>query len=188
MNNIEPTERPQAIYGKPPAVDWTGVYDALLYAVVDIPDVWGMKNHIALREYRTLRMGGGRQNGKTGWAVNKLAFDGYIIVAKDKDARQATERKYFLKNPRQEIKITIPADCPNPSDVVDQLLATFAKASRRKVYTVMDLQSIATEAPEKLAHITHVIIDDATFNTRTNDVYKVFAELNMFNTTFVALN
>lgn len=175
-------------YGRVLPVDWDGVYDALLPVVTDIPSDWGVNNYTALREFRTIRMGGGRQNGKRSWAVDRLATPGYIIVAKDKDMRQSIDRMYCLKNPQQVIKITIPADCPNPYDVVEEYLNTFRKNSYRKVFTVMDLQTIAAETPEKLAHVTHVIIADASFNTRTGEVFKVFAGLKMFKTIFVALN
>lgn len=170
-------------------MDWPGIY-ASLQNVVQSTESQSIPSNTAngLRALRTVHMGGGLRNGKTSWAVSKLSEDGHIIVARDKLSRNSTERMYYLVNPRRVINITIPAEHPNPHEAVEELIASLHKNARRKVFTVMDLLEIVKEAPEKLSHVTHVIIDDATYNTRTNEVYKVFADLKMFDTTFVALS
>lgn len=170
-------------------VDWPTIYANGLRAVQPIEDhPLPSKSANGLRAMRTIHMGGGLRNGKTLWAVSKLSEDGHIIVARDKLLRNYTERMYYLVNPRRVINITIPAEHPNPHEAVEELIASLHKNARRKVFTVMDLLEIVKEAPEKLSHVTHVIIDDATYNTRTNEVYKVFADLKMFDTIFVALS
>lgn len=173
---------------KPAAVDWMTIYVALCYSIQPIPERMWADTHVALRNLRTIHMGGGRQNGKTGWAVNMLANEGIIIVAKDKLMRQEIEAMYVLKNPKKAIHLTIPADCDNPGELVEELLATHRNSARRKVFTVMDLQEILKENPSKLKDVSHVIIDDASYNTRTNEVYKVFGDLGMTETVFIALN
>lgn len=173
---------------KPAAVDWMTIYVALCYTIQPIPERMWADTHVSLRNLRTVHMGGGRQNGKTGWAVRMLDNEGTIIVAKDKLMRQEIEAMYVLKNPRKAIHLTIPADCDNPSELVEQLLATHRNSARRKVFTVMDLQEILKESPSKLKDVSHVIIDDASYNTRTNEVYKVFGDLGMTETMFIALN
>lgn len=173
---------------KPAAVDWMTIYVALCYSIQPIPERMWADTHVALRNLRTIHMGGGRQNGKTGWAVNMLANEGIIIVAKDKLMRQEIEAMYVLKNPKKAITLTIPADCDNPGELVEELLATHRNSSRRKVFTVMDLHEVLRESPTKLKDVSHVIIDDASYNTRTNEVYKVFGDLGMPETIFIALN
>lgn len=170
-----------------PAVDWMGIYETAKNAVSHQPCL-RLPADVALRELRTIHMGGGRQNGKTSWAVNMMAFDGTIVIARDKVTRQAINRKYLLLNPPGHISINIPADCPDPAGVIEGILQDYYKAGIPKVFTLMDLASILDKEPEKLAGINRVIIDDFSYNTKIRDIYTTLACLDNPDMIVVALN
>lgn len=171
----------------PTVINWEGIYQQSLCFVRPVTEWWEADALATLRDHRTIHMGGGRQNGKTDWAVDKLADDGTIIVARDKYMRQAIDRKYTLKNLRESITITIPADCPNPYEVVEGILKEYHKASVPNVFTAMDLATIIKNEPEKLKHVTQVIIDEASYNTKIHDIYRSLVELKRPDLIIVAL-
>lgn len=168
-------------------VDWNGIYEASLKAVGHCQEL-RLHPADALRQLRTIHMGGGRQNGKTAWAVNMLSTDGTIVVACNKDMRQDINRRFCLKNLTETITITIPADCANPYDVVEGLLQEYHRATVPNVFTLMDLTAILEKEPEKLRGVNRVIIDDFSYNTKVRDIYVVLANLDNPDLIVVALN
>lgn len=169
------------------AVDWMGIYGASINAVTHCAEL-RLTPADALRQLRTIHMGGGRQNGKTAWAVNMLAHDGTIVVACNKDLRQDINRRFCLLNMKDTITITIPADCVNPYDVVEGLLKEYHKATVPNVFTLMDLTAILEKEPEKLRGVNRVIIDDFSYNTKVRDIYAALASLENPDLIVVALN
>lgn len=171
----------------PTVIDWEGIFQQSLCFIRPVAEWWETDTLATLRDHRTIHMGGGRQNGKTEWAVGKLVDDGTIIVARDKHMRQAIDRMYTLKNLRESITITIPADCPNPYEVVEGLLKEYHKACVPNVFTAMDLAAIIRTEPEKLKHVTKVIIDEASYNTKIFDIYRSLVDLKRPDLIIVAL-
>jgi hypothetical protein len=167
-------------------VDWSGIYDSSRYALSHRPEL-RLAPADALRQLRTIYMGGGRQNGKTHWAVGELTDPGTIIVAKDKQMRQAINRMYCLQNLNRPFTVTIPAQCPDPYVLVEELLQEYHTAVRSNVFTLMDLESILTTDPSKLNWVKRVIIDDATHNCKLREVYLALAKLNYPDMIVVAL-
>lgn len=192
MNTQQPTAAPEhhshwPEVKMPTHVGWESIFQQSLCYLAPVVEWWQMDNLTALRDLRTIHMGGGRQNGKTEWAVTKLADEGTIIVAKDKYMRQAIDRMYTLKNLRESITITIPADCPDPYEVVEGLLKEYHKVCVPNVFTAMDLATIIKNEPEKLKHVTKVIIDEASYNTKIHDIYRSLVELKRPDLIIVAL-
>lgn len=187
QSNTDTTKRNIPEFKMPTVIDWEGIFQQSLHCIRDVAEWWEVDSLATLRDHRTIHMGGGRQNGKTEWAVGKLSDDGTIIVARDKHMRQAIDRMYTLKNLKKTVTITIPADCPNPYDVVEGLLKEYHKACVPNVFTAMDLQSIIKNEPEKLKYVTQVIIDEASYNTKIHDIYRALVELKSPDLIIVAL-
>jgi hypothetical protein len=164
-----------------------GIYDSSRYAISHCPEL-RLHPADALRQLRTIHMGGGRQNGKTDWAVNMLATDGTIVIACNKDMRQDINRRFCLRNMKDSITITIPSDCVNPYEVVEGLLKEYHKATVPNVFTLMDLTAILEKEPEKLRGVNRAIIDDFSYNTKVRDIYVALANLGNPDMIVVALN
>lgn len=171
----------------PRVVDWEALFQQSLCYLSPNDDWWQLSELQSLRELRTIRIGGGRQCGKTEWAVGKLSDTGTIIVARDKAARQDINRRFTLNNLNETITLTIPAHCPNPYELVEELLGEYHKATVPNVFTSMDLQSIITNEPGKLKHVTTVIIDEASYNTKIHDIYRSLVDLKRPDLIIVAL-
>lgn len=128
---------------------WQTIYDLSLGMLSDSKTVDEMRDlnpKIVLRDCRTIRMGGGRQNHKTAWIVSMLRqHPNAIVVPVDK-----AMRNHFITTYQHLF------------DEGERLI--------NRVFTVRDLESLDGQKLESiLRHITHVLIDDASFNRRVDD-------------------
>lgn len=128
---------------------WQTIYDLSLGMLNDSKTVDEMRDlnpKVALRDCRTIRMGGGRQNHKTAWIVSMLRqHPNAIVVPVDK-----AMRNHFITTYQHLF------------DEGERLI--------NRVFTVRDLESLDGQKLESiLRRITHVLIDDASFNRRVDD-------------------
>ena len=128
---------------------WQTIYDLSLGMLNDSKTVDEMRDlnpKVALRDCRTIRMGGGRQNHKTAWIVSMLRqHPNAIVVPVDK-----AMRNHFITTYQHLF------------DEGERLI--------NRVFTVRDLESLdGQKLTSTLRHITHVLIDDASFNRRVDD-------------------
>lgn len=96
-----------------------------------------------VRDTRTIHMGGGRQNGKTSWAIDFInAHPGAIVV-----------------------------ECN--SALRDDIIAKYGPGMRTRVFTVRDLVNVLKKnrrgLADRIASSTHVIFNDASFNYMISD-------------------
>lgn len=154
-----------------------------------------MSREAELREFFTVRMGSGRQNGKTTWAIGKVLEGRTVIISKDRDLRDATAAR--LKEMRRddphghanatkvgkEIILTLSADDKDPMRTVEFLLAQYDIASRRHVYTYRDLETITMGEPDVISaelerhfgDVNTFILDDASYNNERMKIYSWLA-------------
>jgi hypothetical protein len=140
-------------------------------------------------------MGSGRQNGKTTWAIGKVLEGRTVIIAKDRDLRDATSTR--LKEMRRDdphgeansmkngktITIQLSADDQDPIRTVEFLLAQYNIAGRRHVYTYRDLEAItagdvdvvSAELERHFDGVTTFILDDASYNNERLKIYQWLA-------------
>lgn len=128
---------------------WQTIYDLSLGMLNDSKTVDEMRDlnpKVALRDCRTIRMGGGRQNHKTAWIVSMLRqHPNAIVVPVDK-----AMRNHFITTYQHLF------------DEGERLI--------NRVFTVRDLESLdGQKLTSILRRITHVLIDDASFNRRVDD-------------------
>lgn len=128
---------------------WQTIYDLSLGMLNDSKTVDEMRDlnpKVALRDCRTIRMGGGRQNHKTAWIVSMLRqHPNAIVVPVDK-----AMRNHFITTYQHLF------------DEGERLI--------NRVFTVRDLESLdGQKLTSTLRRITHVLIDDASFNRRVDD-------------------
>jgi len=109
----------------------------------------------ALRELRTITIGGGRQNGKTYWAIGEvLADDSTIMVCKDAALRNHAVERYK-----------------------DRYGHGGALKSRRKFFTANDLESMDQALLAKILKKTkRVIIDEARYNSKLTLIYNYLGQ------------
>lgn len=131
-----------------------------------------------LKELRTLRLGGGRQNGKTTWALDKLReIQESVLIVRDKTHRE-------LISPLVGRKVSLSLVGP---ESVAKAIDDFHSTTMPRVFTCLDLKAHTFRETQKSIDLKLVIIDDASQNTKLFDIYGYLAKLKNPNLVIVAL-
>lgn len=136
-----------------------------------------------LKELRTIRMGSGRQNGKTGWALEKLdQIPESIVIVRDKPHREA-----MLPQVRRRMSMRVEAGEKDPLGAINHMIDQFHAKTLPRVFTCLDLKAQTFRSAQEKIDLKMVIIDDASQNTKLFDIYGHLARLQNPNLVIVAL-
>ena len=142
-----------------------------------------------LREFRTIRLGGPRQTGKTNWAVKKMRENqGTIIVSRDKAERDAVIGMASVgRTANKTITLTLDVADKDPMATVMGVMSEFMAANQIRVFTYKDLETLAETDLARLKTFNRVIIDDASTNTKLRDIYEILGKIENIEMEVVAL-
>lgn len=136
-------------------VNWVKIYQLSLNTLKPVTGEYGQLTGNILRELRSFAMGGGRQTGKTLFAINELLDDdNALLISRDKDLRDDAVRRYAEAYGRGG---TLKA--------------------RGRILTVSDLESMKPSKLKRiLAGATRVFVDDAFHNYKLTYIYNVLVQ------------
>lgn len=163
--------------------DWESVYQILgekIFGTPAVADSWIPMNTF-LREKRTFWMGGGRQNGKTAWALTKLRENKHtILIARDRSLRDSMVQTMTELRSGETITITLDGDDKDPVGTVKNIMDEVEILRRPRIFTVTDLTAylkVISEDNSKYIPIKRIIIDDASHNNKLGELFQLLGSL-----------
>ena len=159
-----------------PRTPWEEIFQLSLPAIEHDPEF--PMGAYYLKELRTIRMGTGRQNGKTSWALDKLReIQESVLIVRDK-----THRELISPMVGRKVSLNL-VGTASVAKVIDDFHAT----AMPRVFTCLDLKAHTFRETQKSIDLKLVIIDDASQNTKLFDIYGYLAKLKNPNLVIIAL-